>query len=105
MRLVIALLFAGALASPVQFDDEEDISVQAGSGYQPCSKSGFFGNAPTCCSTDFLGAASLGCTPPARNPRSPQEFKALCGAKKPKCCFIDPVGGIVNAICPNPIGF
>ncbi|KAF9899347.1 hypothetical protein EC991_009074 [Linnemannia zychae] len=74
-------------------------------GYTPCSKAGFFGSAATCCATDINGAASLGCKPPARNPRSPKEFKDLCGARKPKCCFIDPVGGIINAVCPTPVGF
>ncbi|KAJ4158150.1 uncharacterized protein LMH87_008689 [Akanthomyces muscarius] len=121
--IVIATLLAVAAASPLasgpppgyggEDGHEGDDGYGGGDGgyggqrggYQPCSKAGFFGNAATCCSFDIIGAASLGCKPPARNPRSPEEFKALCGKKKPKCCFVDATGGIVNAICPTPVGF
>ncbi|KAG0325767.1 hypothetical protein BG004_003120, partial [Podila humilis] len=65
-------------------------------------QSRLFGNTGTGCSIDMIGTASLIAALPLA---SPAKFKALCGARKPKCCFIDPAGGIVNAICPIPVGF
>jgi hypothetical protein len=77
----------------------------AAQGYAPCSKDGLFGSTALCCSNDVIGGVALGCLPPDRIPSSPIDFMALCGPKKPKCCFEDPTGGSLNVICHNPVGF
>ncbi|KAK0392005.1 hypothetical protein NLU13_1503 [Sarocladium strictum] len=111
MRLsIFTLLLAGALASPIEDpnaaadDDQSSPAAPPVSQYDPCTASGFFGSQANCCSVDIIGAASLGCKPPARTPKSPKEFKLLCGSKTPKCCHANPVGGFVHGFCATPVG-
>lgn len=91
--------------------DNRGYGPPRGGGYQPCSHGGDFDKKAICCPEDPLGLVLHACTrrtsatlptqrllkltqrSAARNPRSPQEFQALCGTTKPTCCF---TGSVVS---------
>ncbi|KFY33887.1 hypothetical protein V494_07233 [Pseudogymnoascus sp. VKM F-4513 (FW-928)] len=93
---VIALFFIGALASPLG-----SVHGPRQEKYEPCNGK-YLGTEPACCDTDIVGAPTLKCRPPSKNPGSPAEFKALCGPKAPSCC---PTGSTGEVFCPQAAGF
>ncbi|EQL03209.1 hypothetical protein G6O67_005541 [Ophiocordyceps sinensis] len=97
--LLVAALFAGALAVPTGGGD-------GGGDHSPspfCPFGGLFGNAQ-CCATDILGIADLDCQTPSRTPHSPSNFKTICAEKgqRARCCVLPLAGQAI--LCVNPVG-
>ncbi|PHH78776.1 hypothetical protein CDD83_3931 [Cordyceps sp. RAO-2017] len=88
--MAMLLAAAGVLASPAPGRYEPYPPAHK---YQPCSKAGFFGSSPACCSLNILGAASLGC-----KPRALWDQKAKVLLAQPGGEFPAPTGGEISVI-------